>query len=125
MPARSYHCICTTFILAMNYELESLPVRAEPALDKAIILPIQDDGAGNEHVSFYNVNSDHKPIVIRREDGFEKRTLLRCERCSLTIGYKINREMATEEQRHLDEDITYILPGSLVSTEAVKAGKVS
>lgn len=31
-----------------------------------------------------------KPIIVRREDGFEKRILLRCGRCRVVVGYEID-----------------------------------
>src|SRR5277367_6278495 len=36
----TYHCICTTLLLATTHTLSSLPHRAEPALDKALILAL-------------------------------------------------------------------------------------
>src|SRR5436305_6227496 len=36
----TYHCICSTLLLATTHNLSLLPRRAEPALDKAFILPL-------------------------------------------------------------------------------------
>jgi len=36
----TYHCICTSLLLATTHTLSSLPIRQPPALDKAIILPL-------------------------------------------------------------------------------------
>ncbi|EDN10684.1 predicted protein [Histoplasma mississippiense (nom. inval.)] len=33
---------------------------------------------------------DRKPIIIRREDGFEKRLMLRCGRCRVVMGYALD-----------------------------------
>ncbi|EEQ91254.1 uncharacterized protein BDCG_06374 [Blastomyces dermatitidis ER-3] len=33
---------------------------------------------------------DRKPTMIRREDGFEKRLLLRCGRCRVVMGYALD-----------------------------------
>lgn len=71
---------------------------------------------------------DRKHTVIRREDGFEKRLLLRCGRCRVVVGYVLDEEAhgtkskkegdanadADEEER---AKVVYILPGSLVGTE--------
>src|SRR2546421_9913140 len=35
-----YHCICSTLLLVTTHNLSLLPRRAEPALDKAFILPL-------------------------------------------------------------------------------------
>ncbi|KAL6717189.1 hypothetical protein ACLMJK_005104 [Lecanora helva] len=36
----TYHCLCSTLILATPYALSSLPQRAPPSLDHAYILPL-------------------------------------------------------------------------------------
>ena len=115
--ARAYHCLCTTLIVATKYELEALPTRALPALDGAIILPLQPR---EQDVILQNVVSDSKAVIIRREDGFEKRKLLRCNRCSLVLGYQLDQtHFATQDVSA--EDIAYILPGALMSTEDMRA----
>ncbi|KAL1969835.1 hypothetical protein VTN77DRAFT_7344 [Rasamsonia byssochlamydoides] len=94
---------------------------------------------------------DRKPTIIRREDGFEKRILLRCGRCRVVIGYvldeeqrkikktqkkektqqqqpqtegEIEKQEAEEEEEEEEDDsqIAYILPGALVSTEDLGQG---
>lgn len=116
---QAYHCLCTTLVLATNYDLESLPVRAEPALDRAKILPVN---AG--HAILHNMDEDQKPVMIRREDGFEKRTLLRCKRCSLLVGYKLDGARFSGGQGEA-EQFVYILPGALMSTGDMREGKTS
>lgn len=116
--AQTYHCLCTTLILATIHKLESLPVRAEPALDQAKILPVN-----TEHAIFHNVDQETKPVVIRRGDGFEKRILLRCKRCNLVIGYKLD-EAQFGDGDIPTESIVYILPGALMSTDEMKDGKM-
>lgn len=123
-PAYSYHCICTTLILATKYDLDALPVRAQPALDHAIVLPLKRDGENEKHTSLHNLVHERKPVVIRREDGFEKRTALRCERCNVVVGYQLSDEQFSETEDVKAEDVVYILPGGLVSTEDMKAGKM-
>lgn len=86
---------------------------------------------------------DRKPTVIRREDGFEKRILLRCGRCRVVMGYVLDEEQRKWQQRQKtqkqkekqdDEDdegqegdkddnqVAYILPGALVGTEDLGVG---
>lgn len=115
--SHSYHCICSTFVIATNYDLSTLPVRRDPALDKAIILPT---GAGNDSENqdtiLQSLVADRQPTVIRRDDGFEKRILVRCQRCNLVIGYRLEQAQF-KDQAVQPDDVVYILPGALVSTE--------
>ena len=63
-------------------------------------------------------------MIIRREDGFEKRILLRCQRCDLIVGYRLDQ--AHFEQIRGDvkaDEVVYILPGGLMSTEEINAGE--
>lgn len=69
-------------------------------------------------------------ILVRREDGFEKRYLLRCGRCRLVVGYYLDwSQHSTSGEEHSigkvgkREDLLYLLPGAMVSTEEMKAGK--
>jgi hypothetical protein len=75
------------------------------------------------------------PILIRRSDGFEKRRLLRCGRCRLVVGYELEGANAVSSagetavssagETSADEKmrIVYILPGGMMSTEAMNAGR--
>ena len=67
-----------------------------------------------------NVVPDEKPILIRREDGFEKRTCLRCDRCGSTIGYQLDASHFPA-QSSLADQIVFILPGGLLSTTEMLA----
>ena len=112
----TYHCICTTLILATTHNLETLPTRAAPVQDRSAILPLAPEGtAATPASSLHNVTEDRKPIVVRREDGFEKRDLLRCNRCNLPVGYKLVDSEA-------GADVLYVLPDGLVTTEKMKEG---
>jgi hypothetical protein len=108
----TYHCICSTLILATHHKLQDLPRRSAPAVDGASIVPLGHD----QPTQLHNIDTDAKPIVIRKEDGFEKRHILRCNRCRLTLGY----QLATDAQK---EDVAYILPGGLQTTEDMKEGR--
>lgn len=88
---------------------------------------------------------DQTPIIIRREDGFEKRILLRCGRCRVVVGYKLcDAAGSTTEAEDIDVDVDdedeedseelgltrggkgekaiYLLPGSIVGTEDLDVG---
>lgn len=117
----TYHCLCTTLILTTSHPLSSLPIRAPPALDKATVLSLP---SGQGHSVLRNVTLERQVIVIRREDGFEKRILLRCQRCELIVGYRLDQ--AHFEHGHggvKADEVVYILPGGLMSTEEMNVGK--
>jgi hypothetical protein len=137
----TYHCICTTLLLATTHNLTFLPRRAEPALDKAYILQLPPasrlagEGAGDSLL--LSTTQDRKPTIVRREDGFEKRILLRCGRCRLVVGYKLDpvhyksaegvvasTSNAGEEENAVEKiEVVYLLPGGLISSEDLKNGK--
>jgi hypothetical protein len=131
----TYHCICSTLILASTHSLTSLPSRAPPAQDQAIILPLpphtEVDSEGHHQIPvetsgysvLFNTTEDRKAIVVRREDGFEIRTLVRCSRCNLVIGYKLDESQFTDSDVKADE-VMYVLPGGLASTRDMKEGTV-
>lgn len=125
-PFKTYHCICSNLVLATAHTLDSLPRRKNPVQDVALILPppssISTSGDINARdvppesttSALLNVQPDRRPVVVQREDGFEKRVLLRCGRCRLVLGYVMN---ALQESSPI-----YILPGSLVETLEMSKG---
>lgn len=120
----SYHCICSTFLVATNYDLSSLPVRRDPALDKAILLPTGDnDDSDGPTTILQSLVADRQPTAIRRDDGFEKRILLKCQRCNLVIGYRLEQAQFKDQAIQSDH-VVYILPGALVSTDEMMNEKV-
>ena len=163
----TYHCICSTLLLATTHNLPSRPRRAEPALDKAFILPLppasgkpteeeddeddDDDDAETQSKNASDVGyslllsttQDRKPTIVRRQDGFEKRILLRCGRCRLVVGYKLDPAhfgttdvgavvgpgMGDTELEGMTGntggkvEVVYLLPGGLVSSEDLESGK--
>lgn len=121
---RSYHCICSTFILATNHDLATLPRRGDPALDKAIILHIQNQNSPDKpHTTLQSLVADRQPTMVRRDDGFEKRTLLKCQRCNSVIGYRLDQTQFKNEDIQA-QDIVYILPGALSTTEDMMNEKI-
>lgn len=53
-----------------------------------------------------------KVVVVRREDGFEKRRVHRCGRCGVGVGYEI-----VGEEGEVHKRVIYLLQGGLVVTE--------
>ncbi|KAI4101484.1 MAG: hypothetical protein L6R37_004893 [Teloschistes peruensis] len=106
----SYHCLCSTHLLTTPYLLSSLPQRAPPSHDHARILPLppfpsstsneldqpqdtateeKENGKILPSLLSPNLKTTRKPIVVQREDGWEKRRIWRCGRCGLGIGYEV------------------------------------
>jgi len=122
--SKTYHCLCTTLILTTTHDLETLPRRTEPVQDGALILvppvnttrsdELSTEGAQPANSLLLNVVPDRKPVIIRRDDGFEKRTLLRCTRCKLVIGYDLDEAHFGDFKEHARP--VYLLPGGLIST---------
>lgn len=156
----TYHCLCSTFLLATPYTLTSLPRRALPSLDRAHILPLPalsrsiqpapapapftgengnegdlisvDKGGEEVQDGTTKSNEAHFPsllapslrparklIIVRREDGFERRRVYRCGRCGLTIGYEMETETAPTGAvgKGVEGKVIYLLEGGLVATE--------
>lgn len=130
LPPQTYHCLCTTLILTSTSDLQSLPCRAESSQDGALILPppikitSSDELPAQELQSassaLLNVVSSQKPVIIRREDGFEKRTLLRCARCKLVLGYLLDETHPGTGGE--DAKPVYLLPGGMISTSDMAKG---
>ncbi|KAJ5541902.1 hypothetical protein N7535_004321 [Penicillium sp. DV-2018c] len=70
---------------------------------------------------------DRRATVIRRDDGIEKRLLLRCGRCRVVIGYYLDRVHwgagggnGDGDEREGGEErppAVYLLPGAVIGTE--------
>ena len=54
--------------------------------------PKRGKGRPNDHYTILLSTTlpDRKPVIIRRDDGFEKRLLLRCGRCRVVMGYLLD-----------------------------------
>ncbi|CAD0088456.1 unnamed protein product [Aureobasidium mustum] len=125
MTVHTYHCICTQLVLASLSTLESLKTRAS---DSSHILPLPDlstTSSTSHYASLANTITDTKPTVIRCEDGFEKRYFHKCGRCELSIAYSLDKSQFedTKTSSGPREDVVFLIPGGLMSTEDMKSGK--
>ena len=118
----TYHCICSEFVLATFVPLENLPKRSG---DGAAIckvtkseLPIPDGVV----LSGSTFESDN-PVILKLEDGFEKRYGVQCRRCDLQMGYHLDKSQVEDREHGVRDNVMYILPGGLMSTDDVKVGK--
>ncbi|ODM14551.1 hypothetical protein SI65_10037 [Aspergillus cristatus] len=136
LPIKTHHCrFCNHLLLATTRSLPSLPRRKDPARDAALILPLpksttndddveeETNARGVKHYSILLSTSipDRKATLVRREDGFEKRLLLRCGRCRVVVGYFLDD---VHFPGHADDTngggggakVVYLLPGGLIET---------
>lgn len=121
----TYHCICTQLVLASTITLENLKTRTS---DSSYILPLPDlssASTASHYALLANTTTDDKPTVIRLEDGFEKRYFHKCGRCELSIAYSLDKSQFddTKSSSGAREDVAFLVPGGLVSTEDMKSGK--
>ncbi|KAJ5661496.1 uncharacterized protein N7477_009112 [Penicillium maclennaniae] len=140
LPIQTQHCrFCSHLLLSTTRSISSLPRREGDALDKAIIIPLSTaDGDADantdgktesqtKHITLLLSTTipDRRATLIRREDGIEKRILLRCGRCRVVVGYyldKVHWEGKGFQKAQVDGEeekppAVYILPGALVGTE--------
>jgi hypothetical protein len=134
---QTYHCHCTTLVFSTTHKLSQLPRRASPSVDKAIILPLNSPPALTQDVEedgdemdtdrpkdlpelgytiLLSLSPDRRHTIIRREDGFEKRILYRCERCLLVVGYTLDDSHFSEKNSTGRTKVLYVLPGGVMST---------
>lgn len=88
---------------------------------------------------------DRRPVMIRREDGFEKRLLVRCGRCRAVVAYFLDdihfllqkkkdekegeaagEEVEGESARGAKDcpKVVYVLPGALVETKDMNGKEI-
>ncbi|KAL8682489.1 MAG: hypothetical protein Q9186_001436 [Xanthomendoza sp. 1 TL-2023] len=139
----TYHCLCSTHLLTTPYRLSTLHQRAAPSLDHARILPLLLPRSSTNHAPHLeedqnpeavkekeaaqrdilpsllspNLKATRKPIVVQREDGWEKRRMWRCMRCGVGVGYEIlgDGEEAVEKVTGVGK-VLFLLEGGLAET---------
>lgn len=118
----TYHCICTQLILATTTTLDKVSIRSS---DKSHICALPETASKAHYARLSNTSLDEKPTVIRLEDGFEKRFFEKCVRCDLIVGYHLDKSQCEDTKSHSGcrEDVVYLLPGGLLSTADMQAGK--
>lgn len=127
----TYHCLCSHLLFASTRQLSTLKRRT--ALDKSYILPLPSsprvshadaEDRSSEYAILLNTTLDRSAVVIRSDDGFEKRYLQRCGRCQLVVAYQLDKsQYEGVEEIGRREDVVYLLPGGLSDTEDMVAGK--
>lgn len=115
----TYHCLCTELLLATFAPLQHLPKRKG---DGAKICKIakSDLPTPEAVVLSGSTLNDDTPVVLKLEDGFEKRYHLHCTRCDLKIGYRLDKAQFDSAQSGVEASVLYLYPGGLLGTEDMK-----
>ncbi|KAJ5256558.1 hypothetical protein N7478_012662 [Penicillium angulare] len=149
LQIRTQHCtFCNHLLLATTRDLKILPTRTGEAKDRAIILPLEknetelEDEDTNTNTTFKSQSKhvtlllstsipDRRATLIRREDGIEKRVLVRCGRCRVVMGYfldEVHYDGAGLQVRSAGEGegedekrfpAVYVLPEAVVETDSM------
>ncbi|OAL03512.1 hypothetical protein IQ06DRAFT_215985 [Phaeosphaeriaceae sp. SRC1lsM3a] len=129
----TYHCLCSHLLLATTTPLPSLPKRTH-SHDKAHIMPLPPAPAPSKSNRAAAQQSDHYGLllstriektaeIISSDDGFEKRYLQRCGRCSLVVGYQLDWQQFAVDRTGRREDYVFLLPGGFMTTSEMIAGR--
>lgn len=143
---QTYHCICTNLVLATTF-----PLNNHRQLDRSIILPnpslsprqeaaligdetnssVEDNHVPELHTITQLVGTsarDSQTLIIRSDEGIEKRYLIQCSRCKVTLGYQLDWDQFTTQgeasvstRNGRRDDVVYLLEGAVITTEAMKA----
>lgn len=144
---QTYHCLCSHLLLATTHDIPNLPRRSGESQDRAHILPSapvperissavladtrrsqspEDGGSATADGVTVVLSLTHAspPVMIRRSDGLEKRYLLQCSRCKLTVGYHLDWAQWEEDSQAVGRkgkraDLIFILPDSLLRSDVM------
>ncbi|KAH9820048.1 hypothetical protein DFH28DRAFT_702766 [Melampsora americana] len=97
-----HYCLCGEFILVIDKPLNLLPRRP---IDGTYIIR----NLSPKRSYKLNTQLNPSPILLKRDEGFEKQWRLNCFRCGLRIGYETKFEK---------DSFTYILPGALTEIQS-------
>lgn len=118
----TYHCICSELVLALFSPLDKLPKRQGDGSAICKITKSDLPIPGGVVLSGSTFDQDN-PIILKLDDGFEKRYAVTCQRCDLQIGYRLDRSQFDDSESGVRADVLYLLPGGLLSTDEMKEGK--
>lgn len=120
----TYHCLCTELILATFQPLTSFPTRKS---DNSHICTTAKSSlpAPQAVLLSGSTTNDDSPVIIKLEDGFEKRYHAQCRRCDLNVAYRLDKSHFGdfEAEAGVRTDVLYIFLGGLMSTDDMKEGK--
>jgi len=119
----TYHCICSEVAVATFSPLQRLEKRQSDGAAICTVAASPIAPPASEAVLFNTAITSKEAMVLKLEDGFEKRYAIRCSRCDLQFGYMLDHASFGEGRSGIKSDAMYLLPGGLVSTEDLKEKK--
>ncbi|KAF2002307.1 hypothetical protein P154DRAFT_521122 [Amniculicola lignicola CBS 123094] len=133
----TYHCLCSHLLVATTTPLPSLPVRqATSTHEQTHIMPLPPPPAPllpkkrsiqapmDHYGLLLSTTPSPAPEIHRSDDGFEKRYLQRCNRCSLVVGYQLDWEGFEGAGRSgRREDVVFLLRDGFMSTSEMIMAK--
>ena len=119
MAPQAHYCVCAQLLLSSSTPLASVPRRKG---DKAIILPLPAEPASLtsqedlhyallarplDDYMFTRSGEEGPEVIVAVDDGFEKRSLLRCGRCKVIWGYALHQPGTgrSEDAVYLYDDV--------------------
>ena len=123
---KTYHCICAQLSCALFGTLAYCPKRSK---DGAAICPLIPNNATtlssspepSSLILSPDTSTDSEPVVVKLEDGFEKRYFVKCGRCGLRVGYFLDGASFGEgKEVGKKGDVVYLLDGALTGTDEVR-----
>ncbi|KAF2774478.1 hypothetical protein EJ03DRAFT_347077 [Teratosphaeria nubilosa] len=110
----TYHCLCSQLIIATLGPLNTLPTRERYG----------DHIAKDYALAPGSVKVNDKAIILKLDDGYEKRYLASCRRCRSNLGYHMDLEQfeGSNGKFGMEGDVLYVLPGSLMETTKMMDG---
>ena len=117
----TYHCLCSHLLLATTTPLPALPTR-QNSQDKAHIMllppaPSPDKSESNNHYGLLlSTRQERTAEMMTSDDGFEKRYLQRCGRCSLAVGYQLDWAQFGGDRTGRRDDVVFLIPGGFMTT---------
>lgn len=123
-PVGTYHCICGQLACATSPALTALKTRST---DQARICAVSQQAQGSEFVELdARVIKENEPVMLRMDDGFEPRYLIRCVRCSAVIGYQLDQMQVTPDAKTTGRynEVVYLLEAGLLATQELAARKL-
>lgn len=111
-----YHCICSQIVIATAVDLTKIKERQ---LDSSRVI-IGD-------VLLHNaLQVASEPIMLRLEDGFEKRYPQKCPRCAMTVAYRLDRShWEGALQSGSRDDVLFLLPDAVATTSDMITSKAA
>lgn len=117
----TYHCICNELVAAVFGPLQDAQKRSK---DNAAICTLSSSTIPSKGsiVLSSSTHIEDEALVLKLDDGFEKRYAVRCGRCDLQIAYMLDQASFDEASSGRKSDVVYLLPGGLMSTDEMKEG---